>query len=111
MLLHLVLIENKIGRLLTEDEEVHHIDLNPKNNDLSNLQLLTKKAHRALHDQLRPKRAMVTLTCPSCLKEFTVPRNQTHLAKGYKNPTACSRSCRGKFSRKQQLERSRSIIG
>mgnify|MGYP002801552608 FL=1 len=32
---------------------VHHIDLNPKNNDINNLQLMTIQAHNQLHAKLR----------------------------------------------------------
>jgi hypothetical protein len=100
VLLHRVLIENKIGRLLQKDEEVHHIDFNPKNNSEDNLQLMKACDHRQLHADLKKGRTMVALICPTCKKEFIVPKNQTHLVKGYKNPTCCSRSCRGIYSRR-----------
>ena len=32
---------------------VHHIDLNPKNNDINNFQLMTIQAHNQLHAKLR----------------------------------------------------------
>lgn len=34
--------------------EVHHIDIDYTNNDICNLQVLTKEAHRKLHDDLNP---------------------------------------------------------
>jgi hypothetical protein len=38
-----------LGRPLTKNEEVHHIDGDKKNNFLWNLQLITKSEHRKLH--------------------------------------------------------------
>ena len=46
---HRYLMEQKIGRPLTADEEVHHIDGNIRNNSIENLQLLTIPEHRNLH--------------------------------------------------------------
>lgn len=46
---HVVTMEEVIGRRLEKDEVVHHIDHNRFNNDLSNLQLMTRAAHAALH--------------------------------------------------------------
>ncbi len=43
---HRLVMANEIGRPLLPDEAVHHIDGNPENNDLSNLQLFeTNSAH------------------------------------------------------------------
>jgi len=47
--LHAVVMEEHIGRPLQPDEVVHHIDRNKHNNDLSNLQLMTRAAHTRLH--------------------------------------------------------------
>lgn len=38
---------------LKDGLEVHHKDLNHENNDLSNLEVLTKGEHRSLHNKLR----------------------------------------------------------
>lgn len=38
---HRLVMEKKIGRFLTKDEVVHHIDGNKQNNDISNLQLFS----------------------------------------------------------------------
>jgi hypothetical protein len=46
---HVVLMETHIGRRLEPNEVVHHIDHNRANNDLSNLQLMTRSEHSALH--------------------------------------------------------------
>lgn len=43
--LHRALMEQKLGRYLRTDEEVNHKDGNPKNNKLSNLEVLNKSDH------------------------------------------------------------------
>jgi hypothetical protein len=46
---HVILMEERIGRRLLQDEVVHHIDGDTTNNDISNLALMTKSAHSRLH--------------------------------------------------------------
>lgn len=48
VLLHRYLKELDIGRYLTKEEEVHHLDGNKKNNDPLNLQILTKAQHTSI---------------------------------------------------------------
>lgn len=48
---HVVLMENKIGRPLEPDECVHHIDGDKHNNELNNLALLTRSGHMRLHQR------------------------------------------------------------
>jgi hypothetical protein len=43
------LAEMKIGRQLSEDEEVHHIDGSHQNNNLNNLQVLSASEHAKIH--------------------------------------------------------------
>lgn len=49
---HRFIMERSIGRFLTEDEVVHHLNLDPSDNRLQNLILLTRDAHAKLHDWL-----------------------------------------------------------
>ena len=46
---HRLVMEAHIGRYLTDDEAVHHIDYDRSNNDISNLQLMTRAEHSSLH--------------------------------------------------------------
>lgn len=46
---HRLVMEQHIGRYLTEDELVHHIDENPKNNDISNLKIVSRATHQTIH--------------------------------------------------------------
>jgi hypothetical protein len=47
--LHVVTMERLIGRRITSDEVVHHIDEDKQNNDLKNLELMTRAEHSRLH--------------------------------------------------------------
>lgn len=49
VMLHTVLIEQKLGRYLEEDEVVHHINHDRKDNRIENLQLMKKKDHMSMH--------------------------------------------------------------
>lgn len=98
VLLHRVIMENHLGRLLNDDEVVHHKDHDKKHNVIENLEVLSAKEHNILHG-LEHERKMVLLKCPWCGKQFTRELNQTHLQKKSKlGCTCCCRSHRGKLS-------------
>lgn len=100
VLLHRVIMENKLGRLLQPDEVVHHIDHNKKNNSIDNLQVLTNKEHAKLHHEGH-KRTKIKLTCPECGRIF---EREVYLCYSpRKFGPFCSRSCSGKFSRRLQI--------
>lgn len=46
---HIVLAEQKLGRSLKKNEEVHHINAIRDDNNLENLEVLSKFKHRSLH--------------------------------------------------------------
>jgi hypothetical protein len=46
---HVVMMEERLGRALREDECVHHIDGDKTNNTDSNLALVTRSGHQRLH--------------------------------------------------------------
>ena len=46
---HRLVMEAHIGRYLRLDEFVHHKDRNPKNNNISNLQIMSKPDHTQYH--------------------------------------------------------------
>jgi len=46
---HVVIMEESIGRRLFSNECVHHKDGNRSNNDISNLELMTRSEHARLH--------------------------------------------------------------
>lgn len=50
---HVYIMEHHIGRLLRDDECVHHINFIRDDNRIENLKLMTKKEHMAYHMRLR----------------------------------------------------------
>lgn len=47
--IHRRIMEETLGRVLTMDEEVHHIDFNHHNNRIENLVVLSKSEHSKIH--------------------------------------------------------------
>jgi hypothetical protein len=80
-------------------ECIHHIDGDPENNDINNLELLSNEDHGLIHgnDQKPILANWVYLECPICKKRFFRLRRQTHLVKKKHRATFCSRKCSGKY--------------
>ena len=94
--LHRVLVENKIGRLLTKFEVVHHIDGNKGNDDPCNLEIKTPSEHAAHHGKERS--SLQEVQC-KCGKLFSVKSHIFRL-RNNRNKTGaiyCSRSCGGRY--------------
>ena len=92
---HRAVMQAHIGRELRPGEQVHHIDNDPRNNDISNLLIVTPREHAAIH---RPG-GRVTLVCPACGGKFSRERNRV---KGRKKPPSCSRRCAGQERRPER---------
>lgn len=103
---HRAVMENALGRLLRDDEVVHHIDGDKKNNVESNLEVMTRGEHSS-HHATEP--VFVCLQCSECGVSFSRRANQRASLKGYKN-VFCSRSCNGKFQRRQQLGQPHPVV-
>lgn len=50
---HRLVMSKHLGRTLTEDEIVHHIDGDKSNNSINNLEIMTNAEHTALHAKER----------------------------------------------------------
>ena len=90
------LLAVKLGRYLTSDEEVDHIDDDKSNNCISNLQLLSSKENR---DKVNHNKgiAMVEYLCPVCEKIFSIEKRNSPLVVKSKKAATCSRTCGGKL--------------
>lgn len=87
---HVVAMEEKMGRFMTRNEIVHHIDQCKTNNDPSNLVLMTQSTHSTLHH--KTGNTMVSLICSACRGPFTRRVGNSPTSKGYKK-AYCSRKC------------------
>ena len=92
VLLHRVVMENYLGRLLNENEIVHHKDGNKKNNDISNLEVMTASEHVSHHNRTVGRKFAI-VRCPNCNNVFE--RDNWNVGKG--KLTFCSRHCNGQF--------------
>lgn len=101
VLAHRIIMENHLGRLLNRNEVIHHTNDNKKDNRIENLQLMTASEHTKLHQSVKG-RTMLLLKCPECGNKFSLEKRLSFIAKKTRYNT-CSNSCRGKFSRKEQL--------
>ena len=97
VLLHRIIMEIYLGRLLENDEIVHHVDYNKVNNKLSNLELMLYTEHIKLHMKDKTRKYVI-LKCPWCNNEFELSHNNSYLSKKSKySCNCCSNSCRGKL--------------
>jgi hypothetical protein len=102
---HRMVMENKLGRLLTRKEVVHHENENKKDNNPGNLELKESHSQHTREHGYNKLKSFVKLKCPECKKIFIRAKNKTHLKTITKihEYTTCSKKCRGKFSSKTQF--------
>lgn len=101
---HRAVMELHLNRFLTKKEIIHHIDGNGKNNKVQNLQLVTNREHYKIHHYDPNK--YITLTCPTCKKEFTKRKTLIHTT------NYCSRACVNNYTKKRNVtERLRANFG
>lgn len=101
------LMENLLQRELSLNEDVHHIDGNPLNNNINNLQIRLKGEHQREHvlnnniPRKYPKSIIVK--CGYCKKEFEVsPASQSShinkmITRNRSSKYFCSKQCIGKY--------------
>ena len=90
------LMEQKLGRSLLPSEHIDHVNNDPTDNRIENLQILSQRDNNRKAAALS-SRKLITFTCPCCGKETTKYLNHVkgNSKKGRKGPY-CSRSCAGK---------------
>lgn len=100
------LMEQKLGRKLLPDEDVHHIDENPLNNDISNLVIIKHGDHQKHHTLYEYHDEYIK--CEVCGNTFLWTKAKQM---GYYNDIkagkiryrTCSNSCRSYAGRMRQL--------
>lgn len=92
------LLEQKIGRLLEQWETTDHIDEDKTNDDLDNLQILSRENNVKKYQELHPAE-FYYFFCPCCGNGSAKRMKDVkgNWRKGKKGPF-CSRGCAGKGS-------------
>ena len=92
--IHREVMEKVLGRKLTRDEHVHHINRDRKDNRPENLIVISNREHQKLHKIEETKR----MVCAECSKEFYA------MYKPYLQERYCDRNCKKKnWRRKRKL--------
>lgn len=97
---HRILAQAFIMPDLDDSYEVHHIDRNPLNNSISNLQPMLRYEHKLEHLQKYP----LTKFCEVCGKEFTPHKTKRLRAH------VCSPECKHKLDIMYAEKRKRKIV-
>jgi hypothetical protein len=101
-----LIMEQHLGRKLKPNEDVHHIDGDVTNNDISNLQVLDHVEHEKLHNPAKYYDKEVI--CDVCGKTFiwTAERQSLYQRDFNRNKNriiTCSKSCSSLYGRYIQL--------
>lgn len=86
---HILVAENKLGREITKDEHVHHINEIKTDNRPENLQVMSHSEHSKIHQR---KRTGKYLMCEQCGEKYYVKPSRVNSSK------FCSLECVGKSS-------------
>lgn len=100
-----MLMEEKLGRPLTPNEDVHHIDGNPLNNNLDNLEIKIHGEHQKEHST---KYYNKLIECDVCGKSFIWTGKQQSgyyrdLKRHKHRGKTCSKRCAYKFGKNEQI--------
>jgi hypothetical protein len=91
VLLHRIVVENHLNRLLGDDEVVHHANVNKFDNRACNLLVTNKIEHAKEHGKDKGRLVYVHM-CPSCNTIF-----ERRMAQSNGELTFCSRACSARF--------------
>lgn len=103
-----ILMEESLGRPLKPYEDVHHIDEDVSNNDISNFDIINHGEHQKLHAERKYFDKIAI--CDVCGKPFlwTAKRQSGYyrdIKRGNNRIVSCSKSCSSYYGRQEQLRR------
>lgn len=101
------LVEVREGRVLLINETADHIDENYANDELTNLQILTRVANIAKSFNVNPNRQteFSKHICPQCDIEFVALARKVRNNQGLQKKAGpfCSKSCAGRYGKSIQI--------
>lgn len=94
---HTVVYWRHTGIVPAQDEIIHHMNENRRDNRIENLQLMSREIHSSDHVKERIPR--IELTCAHCSKVFKRCKSRSHLAPYTTSKNSfCSRKCIGLYN-------------
>lgn len=96
------LMEQELGRELTFDETVDHLNRDKADDRIENLRVVSRSQH-SIDDSIRVRD--VSVECVWCGYYFTILGNKVRQRLRGKAGPFCSRSCSGKYGKSVQINR------
>lgn len=90
------------GKVPAKGYEIHHKNMDHRDNRIDNLQLVTSAEHKKIHSDLRSKEAQTVQACGFCGKNFNLGKSflNTRLKQNRFGKVFCSKSCGSKHQHK-----------
>lgn len=87
---HCLVWERHFGKI-PEGMQIHHIDGDKTNNDITNLQLVTPLEHRRIHEGCKCVNGKWYKPCKGCGEYKEMTKENWYFSRGYINGTLCKK--------------------